>query len=320
MLHLRNILVPIDFSPCSEVAVQTALEVAGRVGGNLHLMHVWPKASAFEATPFQAGFSPAEMYLRIQELVEPLLGHLETAVRNQIDVTHDTVQAEHPAQAILSYAQAYNTDLIVMGTHGRRGLKHWILGSVTEEVLHEAVCPVMAVREKKKATAPQQILVPIDFSEASGKALAHAKNLASLYEAELTLLFVAEEYYVPNFSDTGLPVFTLFQFDPEITAQAAEALRLLDEGTLGPEVATTYLVRKGQAHRTIISVAKEKQADLIVMATHGLGQPHGLIGSVTNRVVRLAPCPVWTIHVEKDEGARLHRIVETYEERIPVTT
>src|SRR5690606_4223332 len=230
--------------------------------------------------------------------------------RGKIDIVHELLKNGHPAEAILAYARDHEIDLIVMGTHGRRGLRRWILGSVTEEVLHEAPCPVLAVRPDEDPAPISHILVPADFSEASGKALAPAINLASLYDADLTLLFVAEDCYGSTFSDYGLPGFMLFRLFPQITAQATEALRRMDEETLGPEVPTTYLVRSGQAHRTIVSVANETQAGLVMMATQGLGQMHGIIGSVTDRVVRTAPCPVWTVYVEAEEGARLHKTAD----------
>lgn len=310
MLHLQNILVPIDFSECAENALHLALDLAVRAGAELHLVHVWPEASLSEIVAINEGEAARDVAFQLNEATVEPLRRLDPEVRGKIDIVHELLKNGHPAEAILAYARDHEIDLIVMGTHGRRGLRRWILGSVTEEVLHEAPCPVLAVRPDEDPAPISHILVPVDFSEASGKALAQAKNLASLYDAALTLLFVAEEYYVPTFSDTGLPVFTLFQFDPEITAQATEALRRMDEETLGPEVPTTYLVRSGQAHRTIVSVANETQAGLVMMATQGLGQMHGIIGSVTDRVVRTAPCPVWTVYVEAEEGARLHKTAD----------
>lgn len=310
MLHLQNILVPIDFSECAENALHLALDLAVRAGAELHLVHVWPEASLSEIVAINEGEAARDVAFQLNEATVEPLRRLDPEVRGKIDIVHELLKNGHPAEAILAYARDHEIDLIVMGTHGRRGLRRWILGSVTEEVLHEAPCPVLAVRPDEDPAPISHILVPVDFSEASGKALAQAKNLASLYDAALTLLFVAEEYYVPTFSDTGLPVFTLFQFDPEITAQATEALRRMDEETLGPEVPTTYLVRSGQAHRTIVSVANETQAGLVMMATQGLGQMHGIIGSVTDRVVRTAPCPVWTVYVEEEEGARLHKTAD----------
>ena len=188
MLHLQNILVPIDFSECAENALHLALDLAVRAGAELHLVHVWPEASLSEIVAINEGEAARDVAFQLNEATVEPLRRLDPEVRGKIDIVHELLKNGHPAEAILAYARDHEIDLIVMGTHGRRGLRRWILGSVTEEVLHEAPCPVLAVRPDEDPAPISHILVPVDFSEASGKALAQAKNLASLYDAALTLL------------------------------------------------------------------------------------------------------------------------------------
>src|SRR5690606_2923950 len=99
-----------------------------------------------------------------------------------------------PTTGILDYAGRVDADLIVMATHSRRGLDHLLLGSIAEAVVREAVCPVFTVgpMERLDEDRPPRLLVPADFSKHARRALAYAKELARLYEAELHALHVVE--------------------------------------------------------------------------------------------------------------------------------
>ena len=137
----------------------------------------------------------------------------------------------------------------------------------------------------------RRILCPIDFSECSGAALAEAVSSAKVFGAELTVLHVYQDpvYPPPMEGFVGLSADVLMR----VRADLEERLRALarplrDEGA----VVHTAMV-DGAAYRAIIDYAKEWNADLIVMGTHGrTGFAHALTGSVTERVVRLAHCPV----------------------------
>ncbi len=199
------------------------------------------------------------------------------------------------AGAILEYAAEHNIDLITLGTHGRRGLRRLLLGSVAEEVVRLAPCPVLTVPERAGGTTPGQvrrILVPVDFSEHARLALSHASQLAALYGARLELLHVIAEVVYPDFYPPLVP--PLGAVSDELRERSQTRLRDLLAQVPHPDADTH--VGSGPAAHEIVRFAEDLPADLIVIASHGLtGIRHMLLGSVTEQVVRRAPCPVFTV-------------------------
>lgn len=151
---------------------------------------------------------------------------------------------------------------------------------------------------------PQHILVPLDFSAPSEQALDSAIELAGKLEARLTLLHVVH----PPILDTG-PVVGLSAAYTDLTARMeADAKSALDasiERAREAGLQSEYVLLHGVPFQQIVEFAREQQADLIVMSTHGrTGLQHVLLGSVAEKVVRLAPCAVLvTRRPEKDGEA-----------------
>jgi universal stress protein A len=150
------------------------------------------------------------------------------------------------------------------------------------------------------AMAPVQfhigrILVPIDFSEHSQKALRYALAFADQFDAEVTLVHVVEQMVYPG--DWMYPPLTAGDFAAEKRGEMVERLRSLDAGS---GVKTQHVVRLGRAWQEVIEIAKEQKADLIILATHGYtGLKHVLLGSVAEKIVRHAPCPVLSVRADE---------------------
>jgi nucleotide-binding universal stress UspA family protein len=178
-------------------------------------------------------------------------------------------------------------------------LRRLLLGSVAEEVVRLAPCPVLTVRghEDDEGTAFKEVttlLVPTDFSSHAGLALVHARELAALYDASIDLLHVIEEQLHPAFYNVG--VTSIYDLQPDIEEKAARELKRFFEKADGPAVPVAYHVGHGHAAREIVTFATENRTSLVVMATHGLrGLEHFLLGSVADKVVRRAPAPVFTL-------------------------
>ena len=151
MARFKRFLVPTDFSPTSEIAFNYALDLAEREGASIHLLH------AIEDATFAAAY-PDGLYVELPGLREQLIAEgrrrLEEAVRKcaASDVAATTqVVVGPPASSITAEANERGSDLIVMGTHGRSGFAHLVLGSVAERVLRTAQCPVLTVRDSSRA-------------------------------------------------------------------------------------------------------------------------------------------------------------------------
>lgn len=147
MPTFESILVPIDFSADSDAALRCAIALARQFGSSLYLLHVlddplaagpWGSEIAVPETPGLRDSLRREAEHRLTEC-------LSAADRDRFNVTTE-VATGRPAQSIVDFARNNATDLIVMGTHGRRGVAHLLMGSVAERVVRSAPCPVLTVR------------------------------------------------------------------------------------------------------------------------------------------------------------------------------
>jgi len=159
MINLNTILVPSDFSECSEEAVRYGLELARRFDARLHLLHVVqdPVTQPWAAEGFSVpAFEIVEQWRK--QAAERLLAAVPEADRARVTVA--SVVAT-PYAEILDYAAAHDVDLIVMGTHGRGGVSHLLLGSIAERIVRRAPCPVLTVRRPQHGFVATEALVAV---------------------------------------------------------------------------------------------------------------------------------------------------------------
>ncbi len=298
MLHLDNILLARDFSPISNQALRHGLDLARRTGATLHVLF----AEVLHESPLGADEQPAPAS-DLEEIREQLrqdgngapLATDPTTVQIEEAVVRDVAAAP----AILNYADDHDIDLITLGTHGRRGVKRLLLGSVAEEVVRHADRPVLTVRGRENthdqgAPSIDQILVPVDFSKHSRKALRTTQEMARVYGARIDALHVVEETLHPAFYVGG--VKSIHDLDPKIEAKAQERLTEFVEATLEAETDRATHVRLGTAAPAIAEFVDENGIDMITIATHGQSSlDRFLLGSVTEKVVRHVGCPVLTV-------------------------
>ncbi len=295
MLKIKRLLYPTDFSGPSEHAFTAAVFLAERYGAELHALHVLALHAADPNDPDHELPGMEEVYEQLSRAADARLRAIGEAHSSDIRIHQAQERGISAATGILDYAQDHDIDLIVMGTHGRRGLRRFVMGSVAEEVVRLARCPVLTVRQteaKKTLERFNRIIVPIDFSRYSRVALAHAVELARDYDAKLELLHVIEEVIYPDFYYPVSATETIRA--QELREEAARRLATLGEEIEG--LTTGVQVSIGRAAQEIVDFADEEGADLIVIATHGLtGLESALIGSVAARVIRGAHCSVLTV-------------------------
>ncbi len=287
------ILCALDFSEGSQSALVRAADLAERFHARLVLLYVDPLfRSPAGATPTPSKPDVA-LQQRLREFAEDALGGPDAvAVVGPEGVVR---RGEYAADAILRQRDELDAGLVVVGTHGRRGVRRLLIGSVAEEVVRRAPCPVLVVPNASARTAPgpdAPVLVPVDFSDHTAETLDWAARMAGLYGAPVELLHVVEPVApVPTFySDVVGPV----AYDASALVDGSNAqLRALAEG-LDVDVETR--TQLGAAHVAIVDVARERRAGLVVMATRGLtGLAHVALGSVAERTLRRAPCPVLVV-------------------------
>ena len=311
-----NILVPTDFSPISLKALEYACTLGTAFGAILHLLHV--NDIAVEA-PTLAALSPPS-----RELKAKLLHRLDSIAAEISAPTRGLrrhVRSGKAFNEVCEAARDLSADLIVTATHGYSGLKRILLGSTTERIVQHSFCPVLVVREhqrefvssrsrerahNRRRICLDRILVPTDFSEHSRHALSYALAFAKHFGAEVILLnAIYPHYYASNPDYFSSDYGSLL--DEAHRAAKAEMAKLL-QATSFDGVSFKTRIEEGHPVQTILDVAKEWDADLIVTSTHGrTGLEHVLIGSTAEQVVRYATCPVLVVprvkrKEENDEG------------------
>jgi nucleotide-binding universal stress UspA family protein len=311
MLTLQRILCPIDFSESSRQALNYAKALSSWHDARLIVLHVCVDLPVFEmASPF--GHSASSAVLLEESQLAERRADLRRFVTSEVgDDGVDIVVSEGTdAKAeILKHAAAIDASLIVMGTHGRSGIDHVLLGSITEKVLHKAPCPILIVPPHAPSVdygvSPvfKRIVCAIDFSTSSLLALNVALALAQEADARLTLLHAIE-----------FPVAlreVVFSTDADVdrlhAAAEAEFLRRLR--ALVPAQARIYCtvatrVNDGKPAREIERVAAGERADLIVMGVQGRSAVDLMVfGSNTNAVIRNASCPVLVVPTPRPRAA-----------------
>ena len=297
MLTIERILFPTDFSEASERALDAALALAVEFDAELHMLHAVVLHSDDPNDPAHHFPDADEIRLRLEQTAESRMASgIAARPARGVRVSRHQRRGMSVAPVILEQAEEVDADLIVMSTHGRRGLENVLLGSVTEEVLRLARCPVLTIRSGTDAAsfpAAGPILVPVDFSAHSRQALTLARELASRIGARVQVLHVFERPIHPEIYLGGMPLDS-----PDfrtVETSLREALDTFVRDTPGPDVQIGNFVLEGRAVPVILEFADQHDVGLIVIATHGLtGLAHVLLGSVSEKIVRRAECPVLT--------------------------
>jgi nucleotide-binding universal stress UspA family protein len=304
----RSLLVPLDQSPFAEQALPLALSIARRAGARLDLVAVHALYALEDPHAAWCRFDhDRDAECKRQELL-----YLDAAAQRvtslaPVQVTAEVLPGssalpETVAESLLDRARVSKTDLIVMATHGRAPLSRFVLGSVADELIRRASMPVLLVRpngpppEILPGPTLDSILIPLDGSPLAQQVLGPALDLAYLMRARCILLRVVEPHSAGHQGANGLPE----KAEAEIDLRRVAA-RLREQGLH----VRTRLIAAQRAANAILEEAEAEGSNLIALATHGRGGLNRLLmGSVADRLVRLAACPVLVYRPTSLAGAR----------------
>jgi nucleotide-binding universal stress UspA family protein len=290
MQLFRTILVAADFSENSVAAFHVACSLNIDTTTRLIVLHVVePDWVAKTPDYLGQGVVPASTTESLHEFLERRMG--EVYVPNHpLEVEYRTSEGSAAAE-IVRMADSIGADLIVMGTHGRSGLRRLLAGSVAATVLIKAHCSVLALRAgpgAPKTDGIKVILHPTDFSKASEPALGVARSLARDHGARLIVLHVAPV-------DIYLEGRLAAEFDPADFQRSLDAIRQRLDGPDLKYPVETRLTRS-YAAEGILGTAEDLACDLIVMGTHGrTGLGRLLMGNTAESVLPKADCPVLVV-------------------------
>jgi nucleotide-binding universal stress UspA family protein len=290
-----TVLIPTDGSEEAEYAAGYGLALAAASGATVHVLSVvdeslYPRSAVLSDELIEQGLEEARREAR-------------RAVDRVVDLAPETVDCVTdvrqgvPADVVTDFAADSGADLVVMGTHGRTGLRRYIIGSVTEQVVRTADVPVLTVRKPEGATAGDRpdidhVLVPTDGSDESMAAVDHALDIATAYDATLHALYVVDQRALSSYYEAGPLMGDLID---NLTSVGERAVAGVRERAEERGVAVETEVMQGLPAAAIREYSDDNEVDLVVMGTHGrTGVERYLLGSVTERVVRTSDVPVLT--------------------------
>lgn len=286
-IQFNNILFATDFSPAADAAIPYAVGLSKRYRAKLYALHVRPPVINPMTPPetWRSLERAAEIKKEQQkrELVKAFQGIQPEILIKEGDLWSNLAEA----------IQQNKIDLIVIGTRGRSGVRKFVLGSIAEKIFRKASCAVLtigphAVSEPQQSSDFTRILLATDFSAESAAAARYAISLAQGCQAYLTLLHVIEE---PRTGDLVRPY--------DLISSSMHLLRKLVTPEVERWCVPEYVVEQGAAAEKILEIARNRQADLIVL---GVRRPSGLPAAATHlpvatahKIVAHARCPVLTI-------------------------
>ena len=301
----ERICVSLDGSELAEVALPYAEELAARLGCEVTLVHVSERDDA-EQKRMQ------ETYLeRVVELVKQGAERCPGKAEGCSIRVKSALMVGNAAEEIVDCAEREDIGLIIMATHGRSGIKRWLLGGVADKVVRATDRPVVLIRAaaalrdvEEQGGLLKTILVTLDGSDEAELVVPYVEELASKLSSQVILLQVV----VPAYFVYTIPGETVQMFYPPeeielLQRRAGEYLEgkscpLRDKG-----ITVRTEVRVGGAAEEVIGLADEISADMVAMSTHGRsGVGRWALGSTADKVVRGGNSPVLLVRAREAGG------------------
>jgi len=283
MKLVEKIFVATDFERASKDALQMALTLAKEFHSEIILVHVIPEIKDLQIARSKIRKQATKKLKEMEmDLKKKGVSSIETIVRFGI-----------PFERIIEHSDELDVNLIVVGSG--KGEKKFPLGTTAERVMTYADKPVLVVKPGSR-TFITKIFCPVDFSEASKRALINAIHLSQTFEAHLTVLTVLEPLLSSFFGPGRTPGES--KEKTLVKRQQYQYDRFL-QGFESGNLKWTKRIRRGKPHEEILKAIREAQPNLLVMGSQGrIGFSHLLLGSTTERVVREMPCSVITLKQE----------------------
>ncbi len=144
----KKILCPVDFSEFTDEIIEYALDIAKKYDAELYLIHIIPNLNYF--TPYESFFTPENLIVVEKNMETEVNKDFDDLMKKINGPAVKVIKNGTPFVEIINYARSESMDLIIIGTHGRSGLEHILIGSVAERVIRKAPCPVLTVRPKNR--------------------------------------------------------------------------------------------------------------------------------------------------------------------------
>lgn len=301
----RHLLVPLDGSRLAESALPAAAELARRLGASVTLLHILEPDAPSTVHGDRHLRSPAEAEGYLAGAADWM-----TARQVSAEVALNQQQGD-VAATIARIGNAVGTDLIVLTTHGRSGLRGLLFGRVAQQVLQRGRIPVLLIQPsvsgRDASFAWRRLLVPLDGSDTAEHARAPATALAAACEAEIVLMRIVPTVETVSGDQLAparlLPTTTAAMLEVE-ASEAGSYLERVAGGMRREGRTVTTAVGRGDPIRVLVDAAEQRGIDLIIMATHGRSGVSALwAGSIASRLVETGKKPVLLIRIPRTIGS-----------------
>ena len=301
-MPFKKIVCATDLSPASRPAITWARYLADHLEAELDLLFVLvPKHSYEELAEIDLDQLPKDGLIEGVKAIDR-----EKLAALGGEGANCTVRAaQFSSPAIVDYLEEVGADLVVLGTHGRRGLRRLLIGSVAQEVLHRAGCSVLVVPSEPGTSVPTgvgKIVTGIDFSDLSEQLVEVSARLAGVFRADVELLHVLDQPAFPPYYPASVAA-SFSSVLPELQESLQKRLDALLPADPDPDGATAWTARAVLDHGAagIVNRAKQDGAGLVVVGHRGIGGLGArLLGSTAESVSRLSrTCPVLTLRTRE---------------------
>lgn len=286
---LETILVAIDFSKNSDIAIDRAVKIAKKEKSNITLLHIVQKKSLdnFVDNTLK-NLLPQDLWLTTEEYKEELIKEkISSLSRYKLNINYVIIKQGNPGIEILKYARKNKIALLIIGAHGKYSLRNAFVGTTAEYIVKRTKCPVLVVKVFSK-NSYKKILCPVDFSNSSKVVLKNCLELfpstrirlihAGDYEYESLLKREERKEYMTKDKLIKMRKAILFYLESKMKKFIKSYCKKLNKNS--------YDIQLGYPGPIIVSESKKLNYDLIVMGTQSHGRTHYLsIGSVANWVL-----------------------------------
>ncbi|MEP1093812.1 MAG: universal stress protein [Cyclobacteriaceae bacterium] len=287
---MKKIVVPIDFSDVSKLAVEFAVELAQKSKSEIILLHAVQFDNYYDEL-YGTNIDFHSLRLDVRESIEKKMKGLVKNLITKITINTRIIEDLTLLEAVRYTVDFENVGLVILGTTGSSGLSEFLVGSNTEKIIRRIECPVISVPSKTSFDSIKNILAPIDPTEVPSDFLAKLVQLQKLFSAKIEFLWVRTPHNIENINSVKkefllrLKEHRLTNFSFDISNRIFPADGIMDETIL-------------------------HDADMIAMATHARkGISHLLSGSITEDTVNHVNVPVWTFKLKNDKGMQLSDFV-----------
>ncbi|HVZ47216.1 MAG TPA: universal stress protein [Gemmatimonadaceae bacterium] len=301
----RTILVQLDGSTQSEMAITHAASLARGLGASLHLVRVHLPVIAYATAEAAIAIPDPDLDEQVRAAAEKWLIAKAAAVKAtvKLPVTFE-LRTGAPTDEVVRAAAERDASFIVCTTHGHGGWAPQWVGSVTDAIIRHAPCPVIAMSEKAVAGPPriENILVPLDGTDTAAAILPYVRDLARTLDARVDLFRVVAPPWVGD-ALNALQSGDLDRFGIDAAADAAkvELDRAAQDLVVAGVHATSVVSVDTNPTRAILDRIAEVQPDLVAIATHGRGLSRLFMGSVADKVLRAGGKPVLSWRAPRHE-------------------